>query len=77
MKDKEARERISLLEKNIGAIKIMNCPVCKHDVLAWFNKEWYKYSGRKHYLCLTCGTQFTCTNKEVCEIMKDAKNKGN
>ncbi len=59
-------------------LSIKDCPKCQHSVLAKeiaFNH--YPMGDGKtlnlpiplHYQCLTCGTKFTCSTKEVCEVI--------
>ena len=87
MKDKEARIRISSLEKPcavgrpslkpinpLEGISIKECPKCQHDVMV---KSWEEHVGgsipaalfRMVFQCLTCGSKFTCSTKEVCELI--------
>lgn len=48
-------------------ISIKDCPVCKHPVMAKLTEDrnvWY-------YRCLACGSKFTCSEKCVCELLKE------
>ena len=79
MKDKEIRERIESLEKDLhDRIKILertgltvkDCPKCKHPVLA--QAKWAQASGQPPRIgnlhqCLTCGSKFTF--KEVEQLV--------
>ena len=55
---------------------IKHCSVCKHDTMQKEERYWgYPNTNRTwwEYYCLTCGTKFKCTTKEVCEPCKEAK----
>ncbi len=54
-------------------LSIKDCPKCKHEVLAKEHKK-VSLSGAclytEFYQCLTCGSQFNCSEKQVCELIK-------
>ena len=70
-------KRIEELEEN--KLEIKDCPKCKHPAPAW----WTLYSKEgcigmspsifSCYQCLTCGTKFKCTQKNVCELIEEKK----
>jgi len=85
MKDKEARENITFLldwhqindngikriSRNLSDVSIKDCPKCKQRRMV---ERYYAPPGLGAggcYQCLTCGTRFTCSEKQVCEIIKE------
>ena len=68
---------------NLWGVVIKDCPKCKHPALAQKKEKapfvfvpsniWkvYDYPLPETYQCLTCGSEFTCTNKHVCELVKE------
>jgi len=58
-----------------SALSVKDCPKCKHPVLAVFHPEeietTYYASLSGWWRCLTCGVKFVCSNKQVCEVVKD------
>ena len=72
--------RISQLEKMIAEfdqdISIKDCPKCKHPVLAQQNVICKTLSGnyiKYGHQCLTCGSKFTCSEQQVCELIKEGE----
>ncbi len=64
---------------NLWGVVIKDCPKCNHPVLAIHHKQnlmghWLHpeiHDAGDYYQCLTCGSKFTCTNKRVCELVKE------
>ncbi len=61
-------------------LSIKDCPRCKHLVMTQKGVEKiegseYLYYGYTHvhhrevFTCLTCGSKFACSEKEVCELI--------
>ena len=59
-------------------LSLKDCPQCKHPVLARYIDvppylaRFYKIR-QSHFQCLTCGAKFTCTEKQVCELIKEGE----
>jgi len=78
------RGRICDVETFARSVSIEDCPKCKHPVLA-VEKEGEIIEGSRscfyggisydrkpnYHQCLTCGVKFVCSNKQVCEVVKD------
>ena len=78
------REKHNLLVKLVGDVSIKCCPKCKHDVMAkkrnwdmiedssqWHDGRYIHRIGDSHYLCLTCGSKFTCSDECVCKLIEE------
>ena len=63
---------------------VKDCPKCKHPVVALRTTETTPYHIKGEparrgmitldcYQCLSCGVKFTCSNKCVCEVIKEEK----
>ncbi len=78
-------DRVLSVENELDAlyelsnVSIKECPKCKHEVMAKGLVCWDEVPntlggvdafGKFGYKCLTCGVKFTCTKKEVCEVVE-------
>ena len=69
----ELEAQVDRLEERFENISIKDCPKCKNTRLVQRcgiigGKSPYTPSAQP-YQCLVCGTKFTCSTKEVCEII--------
>ncbi len=87
MKDKEARKEIDNLVRRcnviedqadglcitLGMVSIKECPKCKQRRLVEEHRKSLVlgYSYIEFYLCLTCGSKFTRSEKCVCELLEE------
>lgn len=63
----------TILSNRLDALSLKDCPKCKHPVLAQKKTEIVKdmgvYNYKEVHQCLTCGSQFTCSNECVCKLV--------
>lgn len=55
-------------------LSVKGCPKCNHPVVAQTHSRYVSniICWTDYYQCLTCGSKFTCSEKCVCELIKDA-----
>ncbi len=70
--DDLVKEKTKEMINELGEVSIKDCPKCKHPVMAsncevMVDDGSYHYD--RHYQCLTCGSEFTCSSECVCKLV--------
>lgn len=71
MKDEMARARLDDIESVVGDLERKECPKCKHLILAMRSWRITQSCFQRRFQCLICGSEFTCSKKDVCELIEE------
>jgi len=57
----------------LKGISIKDCPKCKHPALVGDRTLFLEHPKYKkgYFQCLTCGSKLTCSERSVCEVIKE------